>query len=177
MQKLGLGWDVRFAIIAWIAIAIMVYEAMIWFPSMLHVPENGSRVHWSVTIFEVLRRNAKEENSTAHRRITETEKHITISYCKRKGELEDVNICKDYTLNEWKYQPCSAEYEIHNEICKKRLAWGRQFKRGTTYNHFLGPNTCSHCCYISSSYQYHQWGQETLKYAFATKCHNHQAQG
>ena len=120
---------------------------------------------------------SKRKNSTAHRRITETEKHITISYCKRKGELEDVNICKDSTLNEWKYQPCSAEYEIHNEICKKRFAWGRQFKRGTTYNHFLGPNTCSHCCYISSSYQYHQWGQETLKYAFATKCHNHQAQG
>ena len=29
VQKLGLGLDVRFAIIAWIAIAIMVYEAMI----------------------------------------------------------------------------------------------------------------------------------------------------
>ena len=77
--------------------------------------------------------------------------------------------------NECKYQPCSAEYEIHNEICKNRLACGRQFKRGTTYNHFLGPNTCSHCCYISSSYHYNQWRKETLKYAFATKCQNHQA--
>ena len=35
----------------------------------------------------------KEENSTAHRRITETEKHIiTISYCKWKCELKDVNV-------------------------------------------------------------------------------------
>ena len=78
-------------------------------------------------------------------------------------------------MNKWEYQPCSAEYEISNEICKNRLACGRQFKRGTTYNHFLGPNTCSHCCYISSSHHYHQWRKETLKYAFATKCQNHQA--
>ena len=30
----------------------------------------------------------KEENSTAHRRITETEKHIIISYCKWKCKLK-----------------------------------------------------------------------------------------
>ena len=39
----------------------------------------------------------KEENSTTHRRITETEKHITISYCKWKCELRDMNIECMYT--------------------------------------------------------------------------------